>query len=498
MKFENFPNPFEVTVESAKRLARSKIVGALLFVAATPSLEACAGGVALGTGPLSAVQKGERPDNPDMPDYEKMLSELKQVFGDDVVSAALRKQRKFAEKDWSSNKTGNKGFEILDIKSDRVASQLSHYPRGWLTHVSRVSVDPHFVPISYPGLEGKPEAAHCTSNFNGDPVTVELTSKIFTRSDDPGLGPVDYVFLKVLPHEFAHANDWEASPRLNAKQSLELLYNVYVLSTDPGRPKFIYPESIKPKDPKDSKDAAYSRATEYFAELVTAGFSVENANDWTTWENELANGLARSYAENGSPEAVKKNVIFLRRFLNLIDSGFKPWEFAQKTSALDEKINLDIWDARLTRNLEKIPDNELREALMSVLRMKTSSRESAYYQYYRVKGLDVTRNSRFAKTGSYLDSLENGFVSSNREVFSPFSNVLEAALSVRLNKDGIQQEAGYPFSMSLGNATVSEFVERYESLSVQNKVKLKAALLAYAQEATKDAPPKDTRTAEAK
>lgn len=327
---------------SEQLTARARVLAALLMAAALPPLEACGATVTVGRGDLADIRPQDRPDyEPGLPDFETMVRELSAAIGEDVLAANLEMHRAYREKNWRGGPR-LAGFDKLNIQDDDVKKLLATYPASWTGHIGEIRYRPEFRPIPYPGLQGKPEFAHCAKSWRGEPLAIQFSSD--------GKHPLTTSLIgQTMSHELAHGADWASNPRLDTRKALTLMYLTWLASQDTGRPQFDYVESIKAKDQKDKKTETSARMAEYFAELMelalqTIGPQADDAKDdkrspKEKWQSNFEKALIDL---GSSPDQAKANRKLVELFFRLSEPDFAYWDnFRRLKVVMDMQHNAD-------------------------------------------------------------------------------------------------------------------------------------------------------------
>lgn len=155
------------------------------------------------------------------------------------------------------------GRDIV-LTEGAIRKVLGVLPKTWVEgEITRINTDGKIVdlPESY-GIKGAKEAANAFTGLDG---TTEIT---FHQADEG----VDsrWVLSDGLPHEIAHANDWDNDANLDFKRRLDLLQSVAERVQSSDRYLSSYVEGISNKD---SQLELYQKAKEYWAEISTAYFT---------------------------------------------------------------------------------------------------------------------------------------------------------------------------------------------------------------------------------
>ncbi|MFA4954772.1 MAG: hypothetical protein WC641_05665 [Patescibacteria group bacterium] len=334
-----------------------------------------------------------------MPSNEVMLETLDEKVGSvrlDLVRQRLRHEKANS----AAGETKVEGFEAAGIKAaDLRAYMAAAFPPAWSrpANIGSIKVDPHFVPMAYPGFENLPEYGHCSVPFNGGPVEISLTSEKFKEKEQEE--NLKFLFSDVLAHEFAHANDWRSSPELTQEDSLQLRFRVMQASQDQGRPRFWYPEGIKAKPGKE-KSANDERATEYFAELISSALgpsaSKRTAKNWETWVVEYSGILTDQY--DASQEQAVENARLVKWYFNKIDSAYAPWKAFEERLKTEHKVISDYRWTRFKELAQAIADAELRREIEYGLDQGKASFTEKELKYMKTKsGSQMTEELQIAR-----------------------------------------------------------------------------------------------------
>ena len=478
-------------LEKIHKNARMRFLAFALMV--TPAgLEACAPLRAeIGRGALSGISSVDRPDDPNLPNYEQMLSELKQVFGEEYIASMLLIHERYHKRLGESVKTRYGGLENLDVSEQSIDAYVKEtQPQSWINWLGTVVINPKLVPIHYPGLQGKAEFGHCAGDAEGNPITVEFTHENLSQNNDLNFIAVQEV-ANSLAHELAHAGDWSKNRKLTAEQSLIALYQVYKLVSSPDRPKFAYVESIKAENQAEKQQERVGKITEYFAELFAEALTLRNAGHSSVeWREALKSHFIKKL--HASPEAAQRNIDFIEQYLAWSDPNFKPWEATQRKDDILEKMYLENIERRLNRDLDQIQDQVLRQALKNALTDSANYPSlDVYYQIRRVTGKDDTPNKILSDIDSYYYELP---IDIRKIIPLSFSTILESIVYFRARRQGITDFAGSKYEINHGNNTVKEFNREFNQLSPVNKQKIETVLINWVQ-TTKERVPEDIRVA---
>jgi hypothetical protein len=474
----NFDNPFKApektTLEKMCSLSRAKAIAGLLMVA-SPSIEACSMGAQIGRGPLSAIHEGERPEDPELPDYAIMLDKLKSAVGEDALSAEFAMHQAYADNYKESTGMALENLDKLDIDEKAFRDLLDIYPRSWSSNLKSISINPHFVPMPYPGLEGEAEFAHCERTWKGDPIKIEFTSdSLRSASRNTRL-----FVLETLSHELAHAADPGSNVRLSAKQSLSLKYMTLVAVSDPGRPKFSYPESIKAKTDKDKQAETQAKMTEYFAEIMDFAISHANGDTWETWRLNLIKRLESE--KHATPQAAEWNVKLIKDYFQWSDPDYKVWEAGRNFWKQVDNIENIRSHRGLERGYKLIPE-DLVTQLNEIINDTTTRPEEIEHQYSRIEELlwqDVRaiENNKDAKKIRMIDAIKK------------FNSLIEQAMTIRNIRLNIPGGRSHIVSGEEVESRVESFYREYGQLDEASKQASKQEMLKRLAIAKEKAPP---------
>ncbi|MFA6099849.1 MAG: hypothetical protein WC750_03120 [Patescibacteria group bacterium] len=481
-----FENPFRAETAKPKTFlericspARAKVIAGLLMVA-TPSIEACSAGAALGRGPLTSIHKGDRPDDPELPNFGVMIDQLKAAIGEDVLSAEMNMHEAYTDNFHErKNPLQLENFDKMDIEEKALRDLLSIYPHSWTSNVSKISVNPRLIPMPYPGFEGEAEYGHCKKSWQGNPIEIEFTSETLKDTGHHNFH-TRLEMLKSISHELAHGSDAGSNVKLDAKQSLSLMYMTLVAVSDPGRPKFSYPESIKIKPGQDKKSETEARMTEYFAELMAMAFLQLRGDSWETWKPEFKRILGSE--KGASPQAAEWNYKLVKDYFQWSEPGYQIWKAGPKL--WDQAVKIENIRALhgFERALPLIPDKDIVARLDEILKDKTTQSKEAQYQYMK---LDEMFRADIRAVEKCTEPKEE----QRREVIRIFDSMINNAMSVRnfqldLSTNIIRLTSGEEVA-----ERIKYFMEEYDRLDTESKEVIKNELLKRLQIAKEKAPP---------
>ncbi|MFA6447259.1 MAG: hypothetical protein WCW31_03310 [Patescibacteria group bacterium] len=461
-----FKNPFETQtekgfMEKVISPARARIIAGLLMVA-SPSVEACTVTVKFGEGALTAIDKQERPDAPELPNYSAMIGQLKAVMGEDLLAAEIGMHEAYVERARGGRTVKLKNFEEMDFEEKEMRNFLSLYPRSWLSNVSNISINPHFSPIQHPGLEGKPEFGHCQRSWTGEPITIEFTSESLKRSDKAS----DYTkkMFDSFTHELSHGASWSSNAKISTKQSLSMMYMAWMASSDPERPKFEYPESIKAK-PGQEKDAAYAKMTEYFAELMEVVFEPGEGDSWETWKPIFIKKLRRHEA---TPQAAEQNYKMIRYFFAWSEPGYKIWEAGTNINQQVQILEQMHAYRRFIRALSKLQEDALSSGLKDMLNDTSVKPEDVEHQYKKIEELVKQDSDEIRKREAVKD---------DNEAVRRFNPILFGAMTIRNLKANTPASSMRAMYGVYPPEDTKYFLSTYNKLSPEQKEKVRLILL---------------------
>lgn len=475
---KTFAEARQETLACLKKAARrSSVFAALLLATNVASLEGCASGLKVGSGALADVRPEAHPkfaDTEKLPSYGEMLQELQEAVGRERVETDIEMQQQYVRHagEYEAIPLQVSGFEHLDI-SNALPKKLVEetIPRSWWAkgHLSKMEINPHPIPMQYPGLEKSFEYAHCRPYSNGSPVEIEFTSgslqPIETRNalDDTALLNLFAVDL----HELAHAADWSKSPVLKPDQVLTEMYLTYRLTVDPGSPTWSYPSSIQTKKNEERQIVEYGKMVESFAELMRDGLSEVAGEDWQTWEDALISSLVERRAATRS--GAKKAAELVRLHLQWSDPLFKPWEAAKNRVELVDKMYVEQNVQRFSRILEEeIPDTQISQELRREFQQLSWSKDDVLYQIAMQTGTDETPEHKFAGVDSskyWSTEVDHKLIDSGFY----FDGVLRTFLSIRANRLDYRRREGERFGVWYGDSAIKKFKQSLNQLSATEK-----------------------------
>ncbi len=364
-------NPFEAQTEKGFMYkvispARARIIAGLLMIA-TPSVEGCGASISRGENALAAIgleksktnepinpsKRGmdalgsinrlEKPEIPDLPNYQVMIDRLRDGIGGNLLESAIGMHEAYEYRTWDhENKPQLRNFENLELDNNEMAKYLSLYPKSWLTEISSISISTHYVPMIYPGAEAWAEMGRASRSFEGNPIRITLNGKHFGSKEASDRSIM--AMLDTITHELAHASDPLSNAKLSTEQALSIMYMAFTASTDPGRPKF-HCEMIKvkprqtvaanPTQEKAEGDAAFAKMEEYFAELIGSAFKVGDGNSWKTWKPHFAKMLN---SLSSTPEAAEWNYKMVRYYFAWAEPDYKIWEASRNIELEKEEL----------------------------------------------------------------------------------------------------------------------------------------------------------------
>ena len=412
-----------------------------------------------------------------MPSNEVMLETLDEKVGSvrpNLVSQRLRHEKANS----GAGETKVEGFEAAGIKAaDLRAYMAAAFPPAWSrpSNIGSIKVDPHFVPMAYPGFENLPEYGHCSVPFNGGPVEISLTSEKFKEKEQEE--NLKFLFSDVLAHEFAHANDWRSSPELTQEDSLQLRFRVMQASQDEGRPKFWYPEGIKAK-PGEEKLANSERATEYFAELISSALgpsaSKRTAKNWETWVAEYSGILTDQY--DASQEQAHENARLVKWYFNKIDSAYAPWRAFEERLKTEHKVISDYRWTRFKELVQAIPDAELRREIEYGLDQGKGSFTEKELKYMKTKPGSLMAEESLMRRRIPGDSWMT---------FHYWTTILDMA---RRTRSSYWEKDGKGDRTREIEDWVSQFSKRWNKIPEAKRPDLRKSFIAYARIALTGAP----------
>lgn len=196
----------------------------------------------------------------------------------------------------------------------------------------------------YPGLEGRISRAV----FSRKQRIIKINLHQASKSD----GEFMEIIMKSLPHEIGHSIDFISNTKLSPGQTVEMLYIIFNLMEDPGRPKIDYVEGIKSEEKEKQNLALYGRSVEYFAEIARIALNTPGEN-WESWKVNMERELMTIYS--ASEESAKKNAKFIKNLLLFMDGQFEPWEAYEKRIEIGQKLTERIAEEKGERGLASNP-----------------------------------------------------------------------------------------------------------------------------------------------
>jgi hypothetical protein len=450
-----------------KAAGRSRVFRALLLSTSLTSLEGCAGKFGIGaTGPLEHVEAEDHPSikGEKLPSYEKMLEEMRLAVGETYVQNALEVQQRYAQANEKreKGKTLFLGFENLDITPGEVRRLFTEtMPHSWWGngHVGEIKINPHFVAMRYPGLNRKPEYAHCQPFTNGKPIEIEFNHESLGETEELQSKDVHEVFSSML-HELAHASDWGTASSLQPEQALTLMYLAHQSIKDPGRPRFSYPEKIHHADAKNKQKETAQKMTEFFAVLMETALLRQDSASWHDWEHSLATELVSQHA--ASPEGARRAVRLVRTHLAWTAPGFLPWEAAAERYKLIQNIRQHHEFRRFEKLLlTHLQDHETGRRLAQALTNTAVMEKDAVLQMYLLTNQDVTQDKQLQKDIKPLPDVKFSGLTVAM-AFHSANSLLEAALRIRANEI---EAPGAPFFVNISEDAIARYNDEYRRLS---------------------------------
>jgi hypothetical protein len=196
----------------------------------------------------------------------------------------------------------------------------------------------------YPGLEGRISRAV----FSRKPRIIKINLHQALKSESEFME----IIMRSLPHEIGHSIDFISNTKLSPGQTVEMLYIIFNLMADPGRPKIEYVEGITSEDKEKQNLALYGRSVEYFAEIARIAMNTSGDN-WESWTENMEKELINIY--KASEESAKQNTKFIKNLLLFMDGQFEPWEAYQKRIEIGQKITVRIAEEKGERELASNP-----------------------------------------------------------------------------------------------------------------------------------------------
>lgn len=267
----------EETVKDAtlrvKRLGRNAMLAGVLFGGTSFATPAQSREAILEASRTSEAWEG-------LPSEEQMLGALRVAYGRDAVREMLPTEGP-ERRDWGAEPIAEVGddFERFGIDHAAMRELLENgYPRFMTARdtVSRITYrdERYPVPASY-GLRSDAHAlASCANAPGREAAVVTYYRDAFEPEGEETMHDMRIDALRhTLPHELAHAVDWEDMADIDPTRRMEILYRLTQLVQDEQHMlRFGYAEHIENPDPQER---LRHRATEYFADLVAAVIDFE-------------------------------------------------------------------------------------------------------------------------------------------------------------------------------------------------------------------------------
>lgn len=226
----------------------------------------------------SAILEAERTSKAweGLPPLEEMLAHLQRAYGREAI-AEMVPASTAERRDWAREPIAevDSSFERFGIDRPTLTRYLHEgYPRFMTARgtVARITYldERHPMPESYGLRSDAHAAATCTNAPNREAAVITYYRDAFANEDDVFDQSVPerriLALRDTLPHELAHAVDWQDMADIDPARRVEILYRLTRLVEDEQYMlRFGYAEDIENPDPQERLRL---RATEYFADLV--------------------------------------------------------------------------------------------------------------------------------------------------------------------------------------------------------------------------------------